>query len=503
MKKIFLTTLILCQVVFHSFSQDSIAKQYAELVTPEELKDNLSILASDSLEGRDTGTRGQKMAAAFIASYFEEIGLESPTNKDYFQRQELNKISITRAHLKFEDEDYYSDDIIFWGKNPPKNQNTEELVYIGYGDEQNFQLIDVTGKCVLILLKDSLDSTWSKAVNLAHERGAKEVFEISFPEDEKCIPFLEKIAKFASKGFMEMKNFPSEYQAQSFSMRSSLAAKLMKTTIDSLISIARNFSVEFNTLKPVEITYSVEFEEEIIETENILGYLEGSEKSDEVLIISAHYDHVGISFEGVDKIRNGADDNGSGTVAMMNIAKSFMKAKEDGYKPKRSILFVAFTAEEKGLYGSKYYIENPVIPLEKTITNLNIDMIGRRDTLHSDEPYVYILGSDRTSDDLHILNEMVNDNCCGLALDYTYNDPDDPLKMYERSDQWNFVQKNIPVIFYFSGLHEDYHKPSDEVDKIDFDLLTQRTKLVFNTAWEIANREKAVVNGLIIEPESN
>nr|WP_246073378.1 M28 family metallopeptidase [Formosa sediminum] len=222
-------------------------------------------------------------------------------------------------------------------------------------------------------------------------------------------------------------------------------------------------------------------------SENVLAFIEGSEKPEEVLIISAHLDHVGIN-DG--EIYNGADDDGSGTVAILEIAQAFKQAALDGHKPKRSILFLHVTAEEIGLYGSKYYSEHPIFPLKNTITNLNIDMIGRVDDKHLNQPnYVYLIGSDRLSDDLHNISEKVNTTYFNLELDYTFNDPDDENRFYYRSDHYNFAKHNIPVIFYFNGTHADYHKATDTVDKINFSMLQKRAQLVFTTAWELANRE--------------
>jgi Zn-dependent M28 family amino/carboxypeptidase len=210
-----------------------------------------------------------------------------------------------------------------------------------------------------------------------------------------------------------------------------------------------------------------------------------------VVVITAHYDHVGISANATgDKINNGADDDGSGTVGVLALAKAFVQAKQEGNGPRRSILFMTVTGEEKGLLGSEYYSENPIYALDKTVVNLNIDMIGRRDPQHKDSaPYVYVIGSDRLSSELHTLSEATNKTYTNLVFDYTYNAEDHPDRIYYRSDHWNFAKKNIPIIFYFDGIHEDYHKPSDEVDKIEFDLLAKRTQTVFHVAWEIANRE--------------
>lgn len=224
-----------------------------------------------------------------------------------------------------------------------------------------------------------------------------------------------------------------------------------------------------------------------IDSENVLAFIEGSEKPEEVLVLSAHLDHIGIE-DG--KVCNGADDDGSGTIALLEIAEAFAKAKEEGHGPKRSILFLHVTAEEIGLYGSRYYSENPIYPLENTIANLNVDMIGRIDPKREKvSDYVYLIGSDMLSQDLHDISEMANKKYMNLDLDYTYNGKDDPNRFYYRSDHYNFAKNNVPVIFYFNGTHEDYHRPTDTPDKIEYELYQKRTQLIFVTAWELANAD--------------
>ena len=228
-----------------------------------------------------------------------------------------------------------------------------------------------------------------------------------------------------------------------------------------------------------------------VATENVVAIIEGSEKPEEYLVISSHLDHIGIH-DG--QINNGADDDGSGTVSMLEIAEAFQKAVTDGKGPKRSVVFLHVTGEEKGLLGSKYYTENPLYPLTNTIANLNIDMVGRTDPKResSNPNYIYLIGSDRLSTELHVLSEEVNKATVNLDLDYTYNAHDDPNRFYFRSDHYNFGKNNIPVIFYFNGTHEDYHKPTDTVEKIEFDLMKTRTQLIFATAWELVNRENRI-----------
>ncbi len=225
------------------------------------------------------------------------------------------------------------------------------------------------------------------------------------------------------------------------------------------------------------------------DSDNIWAFVQGSEKPDEIIVVSAHYDHVGMEYG---QIYNGADDNGSGTVAVMELARVFNQAKKKGYSPKRSILFLLLTAEERGLYGSDYYSRNPLYPLENTVVNVNIDMIGRVDNLHTDNNYIYVIGADRLSSDLHNINEKVNQKYVGLNLDYKYDDRNDPWQIYYRSDHYNFAKHGIPSVFFFNGIHNDYHQPTDTHEKIDFEALTKRAKLIFALTWELANRAERI-----------
>lgn len=228
-----------------------------------------------------------------------------------------------------------------------------------------------------------------------------------------------------------------------------------------------------------------------VDTENVAAVIEGKKFPNEYIVLSAHLDHIG-THDG--QINNGADDDGSGTVAIMEIAEAFKQATLIGYAPKRSIVFMHVSGEEKGLLGSNYYVNNPLYPLDQTVANLNIDMIGRLDPKRKDKDpnYIYLIGSDKLSQELHDISEAANSKYTQLKLDYTFNADDDPNRFYYRSDHYNFAKNNIPVIFYFNGTHEDYHKPGDTPDKINYPILKKRTQLIFYTLWELANRNERI-----------
>ncbi len=231
--------------------------------------------------------------------------------------------------------------------------------------------------------------------------------------------------------------------------------------------------------------------ENLPDSENVWAFIKGTEKPEEVVVISAHYDHVGMK-DG--EIYNGADDDGSGTVTLLEVAQAFAKAKKAGFGPKRSVLFIHMTGEEHGLHGSRYYSENPLFPFKNTVADVNIDMIGRRDEFHKNSNnYIYLIGSDYLSTDLYNICEAVNKKYINTKLDYKFNDRNDPNRFYYRSDHYNFAKNGVPSVFLFNGVHDDYHQPTDEVSKIEFEALERRARLAFMIVWELANREKKIV----------
>ncbi|SDR87925.1 M28 family metallopeptidase [Winogradskyella sediminis] len=237
------------------------------------------------------------------------------------------------------------------------------------------------------------------------------------------------------------------------------------------------------------------FPDELNDSQNVIAYIEGAEFPNEFVYITAHSDHEGVK-DG--QIYNGADDNGSGTAAVLEIAEAFSQAVKEGNRPKRSIVFLHVTAEEIGLYGSKFYTNHPIFPLDNAVATLNIDMIGRVDDRHKDnEDYIYVIGSDRISTELHYITEQANTTFTNLQLDYKYNDENDANQYYYRSDHYNFALNDVPVIFFFNGEHQDYTKPTDTADKINYPLLAKRTKLIFSTAWYLANSKTRLKKKII------
>lgn len=475
-------------------AQDPVAQKYGNIITSEDLKEYLTILASDAFEGRETGKRGQKIAAAFISAHFQELGLAGPVEGSYYQPVTLYTSIPGDIYIKAGQQKFINFvDVAYYGSSSSDGEVSVPVVFAGLGRKEDFDQLNVEGKAVVIM---NTDQNFRAPLAIAREKGAKLAL-IYNPEPGAFKELVAQFKGFLSGGSLSLKRPESNSKNTGiFFVSPNVAEKVLNSTAEKLAKAANEDSKKgaLKKLKPGTITYQIAMDVKTLKSENVLGYLEGTDKKDELVIITAHYDHIGkfASGEG-DLINNGADDDGSGTVSVMSIAKAFAEAKKAGKGPRRSILFMTVTGEEKGLLGSDYYTQHPVFPLDKTVVDLNIDMVGRSDPQHKDSaPYVYIIGSDKLSTELHTLSEATNRTYTNLLFDYTYNDQNHPERLYYRSDHWNFAKNNIPIIFYFDGIHEDYHKPSDEVDKIEFDLLTKRAQVVFYTAWEIANREQRI-----------
>ena len=480
---------------------------YASSITTEELKTMLYKYASDEFEGRETGEKGQKMAVEYLKNQYQDMGIQTPLGgDDYFQEVPLEKQSISEGKVSVNGKNFKSfEDHIVLRASGNTTVSTNEIIYVGYGiDADNYsdyKNIDVKGKIVLAKAgepKDEAgnyvtsgkaeDTKWSNGRqslsskrDAAKDQGAKGLIYMDNIMFSRYAPYYQRQAASGGSGRLSLKSGDAD---------------MMMLMINENLGKALYASIaDDSTPKAISTKLGLEIENksESVSSENVVAYIKGSEKPNEIVVISAHLDHEGVK-DG--EVYNGADDDGSGTIAILEIAEAFKMAEKAGAGPKRSILFLHVTGEEKGLLGSRHYTDNdPIFPLENTVADLNIDMIGRTDPKRKegDRNYIYLIGSDKLSTDLHNISEEVNTKYCNVELDYTYNDENDPNRFYYRSDHYNFAKNNIPVIFYFNGTHDDYHRPSDTADKIEYDLLENRTKLVFYTAWEIANRNARIV----------
>lgn len=488
------------------------ATVFAESITIEDLRGRLQVLAADSMEGRETGKLGQKKAATYIKQQLEsfEIGpLESLGG--YFQPYTINVTYPDTVMLMMGADTFRLLEDIYYFNLQDMQLKTDELIYLGYGIHSvgysDYAGVGVNGKVLMVsggepmrgdvaLVSGEATTTewttdWRKKIVEAEQRGAKALLVI----DNRFASSVVQLGRYIKRPTMDVtgKTEPSTMPVVFIS--SQLADTILKkghvkkghSSLEE--AIAKKGKTIHKELQ-VKMTLHVKRNKEKLQAENVLGYIEGTDLKEELVVVSSHYDHLGMK-DG--DIFNGADDDGSGTTALLEMAQAFALAKQKGQGPRRSILFCAFSGEEKGLLGSEYYANNPIFSLKKTMANLNIDMIGRIDKRHApDSNYVYLIGADKISQDLHDISEQTNATYTQLELDYTYNDEQDPNRFYYRSDHYNFAKNNVPVIFYFTGVHEDYHKPTDTVDKIQFAKMKRIVDLIFFTAWELANRPEGL-----------
>jgi len=498
---------------FYANSQNKTAIKYAASITKEDASKRLNILAADGMEGRETGKAGALRAAEYIKSQFVSFGLKGPVNNSsYFQMLDLKEKAIDKREIAVNSKtlaflkDYY----ILPGTFNDTKATYKEFVFVGYGiasdKYDDLTNTDLTGKVAIVLTGEpmidgkSLISGTTKMSDWTSSR-TKKIDAIKAKHPIAIITLSGDMARM--QNFKDYFTKPSLVLGQEKAKDNLLNLYFSKEAINNLISKSgKNVDDLINqikkTSKPVTFGFfsdlSVDIESKMtpLEAKNVLGFMEGSDAKlkNEILVVTAHYDHIGVGEDG--DVYNGADDDGSGTTGVLEIAEAFSKAKKAGNGPKRSILFMTVVGEEKGLLGSEWYSENPVFPLKNTITDLNIDMIGRVGELYKGKQdsanYIYVIGSEKLSSTLKEISEKTNKTYTNMVLDYKYDEPSDPNRFYYRSDHYNFAKHGIPIIFYFNGVHEDYHKKTDEVKKINFPLLTKRAQLVFYTAWDLANR---------------
>lgn len=477
---------------------------YAATITEEDLKEHLFVYASDDFEGRETGSPGQKKASDYIKKEYERLGIPAvKKDGDYFQKVPLEIKKIPTGSLTVNGKERsIGDGFLTFSA---AEGTFDQIVYAGYGVEEgdysDYSDIDVTGKVVLIKAGEPKNPDGTYVLS-----GSNESSQWSDPNESIAMKD-ELLQGKGAKGMLyyDANNYQRfkryfEYMKNNdsgqMSIKSGEADAGFAIYIDTPLAQELFNAIDSDATPSVvtaSMTVATTTQNGEIDSENVAAVLKGTQMPNEYVVISSHLDHIGVTSDG--EINNGADDDGSGTVALFEIAEAFKKAADAGNGPKRSIVFLHVTGEEKGLLGSQYYTDvDPLVPLAQTVANLNIDMIGRIDPKREgDRNYIYLIGSDKLSSELHELSEEVNKKYMNITLDYTYNDENDPNRFYYRSDHYNFAKNNIPIIFYFNGTHADYHRPGDTPDKINYDLLENRSRLIFHTAWEVANREARVV----------
>lgn len=481
-------------------------RPYAATITEEDLRTHLFTIAGAEMEGRETATEGQRKAAAYIEERFRSLGLLPGFKGGYQMPFPVYRDSLAEARVVVNGKSWAlnTDFQPVMQFNATATQYFSELAFVGHGivdsARDDYGSFDVRGRAVLILdgapagYRPSRTGYMSPAglyakIRNAQQRGAAAILIVGagFPRRSQ-----------GPTGNMFTELFKPVQTPNSYIISDEVARSIVGARWDELRQKGREGALQPGTFA-AETELHFRKETRFLQSTNVLGILEGGDRKGEWLVLTAHYDHLG---KRGDVIYYGADDDGSGTVGVLEIAEAFAKAKAEGRGPRRSILFMTVSGEEKGLWGSEYYTDHPTLSLDSITANLNIDMIGRIDTERKSPDtanYVYVVGDDKLSTDLKPVSEAVNAKHTKLTLDYKFNDPRDTERIYFRSDHYNFARKGVPIIFYYDGmLKADYHKPTDTPDKIHYPLLAKRARLVFHTAWDMANRDAMMKRDLTL-----
>jgi hypothetical protein len=509
MKYAFVASFLLSTIISFSQKKDKVAVKAASSITAADMKKHLYIIAGKEMEGRDTPSPGLEKAANYIEEYFKSIGLK-PGNKDsYRQYYTLYKDAGVQTNLGIN------------GKAIEANTNYQpiytiniapstfsEVIFVGYGikdiSRDDYAAVDVKGKIVLML--DGAPADYKAPIGGRGPAPASTNGKIATALGKGAAGVMILYTNFPRRGannnaaWRNIESRNNQPPAMAISVSTTVAEIIMGEDGKDIFAKMKSGNLPVKSYN-TNIGYSLTKNMETAKVSNVLGLLEGTDLKDEYVVLTAHYDHVGKRNDTI--IYYGADDDGSGTTGILELAQAFVKAKKAGKGPRRSILFMTVSGEEKGLWGSEYYANNPVYPLDKTTVDLNIDMIGRTGSeylKHKDSAnYVYIIGDDKLSSDLAPITDQVNNAYTNLVLDRKYNDPNDPNRFYYRSDHYNFAEKGVPIIFYFNGVHADYHKPTDTPDKINYPMMAKRAQLVFHTAWVMANRNEMLKRDIKLE----
>ena len=493
-------------------------KKMASAITADQLSNYLYFVASDAMGGRDTPSQGLDTTAEFLKMQLSRWGFKpAGDNGTFFQKIALRSESVDPANnlLQVDNQSYtLGDDYVRVAGNGSANALT---VFGGNGwmvrakGLDPYKGVDVKGKIVVLYgegfpsrttltrmpagisqtdLAGTKGADWADPVTYAMQQSAAGIILVASPQAQEA---WGQIRRIYGRGSM----YPEKFREGAVPLN--IPVMLVSSKIggalfqgasagkDSATPFAMNKTVSMTTMSKAETKW----------TQNVVALWEGRDPvlKNEMVAIGAHYDHVGTNpnAPGDDKIYNGADDDGSGTVAVLSIAEALAKSK---VRPKRSVLFVWHCGEEKGLWGSEYFNKFPTVDIKKVVTQLNIDMIGRskkagdtnpKNKELSGENEIYVIGKDMMSSTLGSIVDKTNKGYLNLAYDTRYDDPKDPNRFFFRSDHFNYAQNGIPITFWFDGVHEDYHQPGDEPQKIDYQKMEKVARTIFLTMWEVSD----------------
>ncbi|HEY0657195.1 MAG TPA: M28 family peptidase [Pyrinomonadaceae bacterium] len=499
-------------------------RQMAEMISAEQLKDYLYYVASDEMEGRDTPSRGLDLTAKFMATLLSRWGFKpAGDNGTFFQKIDLSRSAVDNANTTVEiggQKLVYGTDFI--ANASAGTVSNAPLVFGGNGwmikskNIDPLKDVDATGKTVVIYAENGprgatfqelfasgkQGEAWADPATYAKQKGAVGLIVIATPNVMRNWERLRNQRERGNFGMDKMRESTGGATLPTVYISSKTAENLFSGEATNFTKINETFTstaampvFNFSAAKTVSMNLSAQTEKAT--TQNVVAIWEGSDPvlKNEMVAIGAHYDHDGVrpNAPGEDKIWNGADDDGSGTVACLAIAETLAKAAK---RPKRSVLFVWHAGEEKGLWGSAYFNKFPTVDIKNVVAQLNIDMIGRskksgdakpKNKDLSGENAIYVIGSEMMSSALGAVTKQTNNEYLKMTYDYRYDDPKDTNRFFFRSDHFNYAVNGIPIVFWFDGVHEDYHQASDSADKIDYEKMEKVTRTIFLTLWEITD----------------
>ena len=498
------------------------AQRGVDTIAAAQLRDYLTFIASDEMEGRDTPSRGLDTTAKFLAMNLARWGFKpAGDNSSFFQRIDLRRDRADTGQSKVE---YFGRALTSGTDFLPAGGSgnvSGSLVFAGNGwfikskEMDAYKGIDPAGKIAVIfgtpnqsprgISRGEMGKQGEDYINATDYARQKGVVGLIYIPDFQYLANWQRTRQFMERGSIVV----AKFQAQTSNplptivvspeiAQSLFAGEKQSATGIFNASYGASLPAPFLMSDQKKVTLTLANNSETVPTQNVVAVWEGGDPvlKSEYVALGAHYDHVGSRCPpaGNDTICNGADDDGSGTTALLGMAEAFAKSPT---RPKRSILFVWHCGEERGLWGSRYFTEYPTVPLDHVVAQINIDMIGRskkegdtntRNAELTGPDSIYLIGSTMMSTELGGLVNTVNKSFLNLTFDTKYDDPKEPNRFFFRSDHYNYAKKGIPIIFFFDGTHEDYHRPGDTADKIDYQKMEKVTRTVYMTAWEIANR---------------
>lgn len=497
-KRMIFTSLLLLLILCVSnvlFSQNELSHNYSLLIDSTKLKASISMLASDSFQGRKSGGEGLKLAENYLSDQLTSYKLSGGNKGQYLQS--LN------ASFKDKSEKYFYLSNYNFSKSYKYNNDYsldsviagEDFVFAGYGlyhsSRNDFVNVDIKNKVLILLKGDGPVNKFGVKKHNASQIPTEDYIVSQKPKAVFMIePGYDELRNYQSKGIQfavnkEGKSYPTVF------INELLANKILepvkKTVKQLLFEYESTDSVNSFEFKN-KFTFNGENSYSDAGLNNVVGFIEGSDLRDEYIVLSAHYDHIGTNYKGV--VYNGADDNASGVAAVLEIARLLKKAKSEKNGPRRSIIILLTASEEDGLKGAEYYVKNPLFPIKNTKLCINLDMIGRMGSEYQKEEKDYVLaltGKYQVNDSISRTIEKINKNASNISI------PLYKSSFFGRSDQYVFDQAGVKSIMFTSGEHADLHETTDDTEKIDFRLLQERTKLVFLTLWEFANNKTPYV----------